>query len=408
MSLEIKKKFLPRYLFSIKNSIVSICVIACVGITVFAAISLSQSYILHKKEAETSVRNLCSVLSDNLIYSYQKIDIAVLGVKNEVERQIDSGGVNGPRLEEFIMNRMKWISVLYALRTANAEGIIEHGNEVVKGSRISIADRDYFIHCKSDPGAGLVFSKPLVSRITGKWAVILARRINRKDGSFAGVAYGSIELDKVKSYFDSLTIGNDGIITLRDRNLGVILRRGNMPDVTGQTAVSDEFRALVQAGHNSGTFTAVSKIDNIERIYSFIKMNPYDQYLYIGLANREVFAHWREEFYVTIFFAAMFILIIGTFSRITYNAWVGQQQAKTERESVIVKLEKSLEEVKLLSGLIPICSSCKKIRDDNGYWSQIESYISSHSEAEFSHSICPDCAKRLYPGLYEKIDKSRE
>ncbi len=49
------------------------------------------------------------------------------------------------------------------------------------------------------------------------------------------------------------------------------------------------------------------------------------------------------------------------------------------------------------SGLIPICSSCKKIRDDKGYWNQIESYIESHSEADFSHSICPECAKKLYP-----------
>lgn len=60
-------------------------------------------------------------------------------------------------------------------------------------------------------------------------------------------------------------------------------------------------------------------------------------------------------------------------------------------------LEKALSEVKLLSGFIPICASCKKIRDDKGYWNQIESYIQQHSEAQFSHSICPECADKLYP-----------
>jgi len=59
--------------------------------------------------------------------------------------------------------------------------------------------------------------------------------------------------------------------------------------------------------------------------------------------------------------------------------------------------EKALLEVKILRGFLPICSSCKKIKDDEGYWSQIESYIRDHSEAEFSHSICPNCAKSLYP-----------
>jgi len=56
-------------------------------------------------------------------------------------------------------------------------------------------------------------------------------------------------------------------------------------------------------------------------------------------------------------------------------------------------------EVKTLSGLLPICAACKKIRDDQGYWNQIETYVKAHSEADFSHSICPECAKRLYPGL---------
>jgi len=62
-------------------------------------------------------------------------------------------------------------------------------------------------------------------------------------------------------------------------------------------------------------------------------------------------------------------------------------------------LEKSLNEIKVLRGLLPICSYCKKIRDDNGYWSNIEAYISSRSEVEFSHGICPECAKKLHSDL---------
>ncbi|MBU2521318.1 MAG: response regulator [Proteobacteria bacterium] len=61
------------------------------------------------------------------------------------------------------------------------------------------------------------------------------------------------------------------------------------------------------------------------------------------------------------------------------------------------ELEKSLAEIKTLRGIPPICANCKKIRDDKGYWNQIESYIHKHSEAEFSHGICPECMKKLYP-----------
>jgi len=65
-------------------------------------------------------------------------------------------------------------------------------------------------------------------------------------------------------------------------------------------------------------------------------------------------------------------------------------------------LEKALGNVKQLRGLLPICASCKKIRNDEGYWEQIEEYIHTHSEAQFSHGICPECARRLYPEIYNK------
>ncbi len=65
------------------------------------------------------------------------------------------------------------------------------------------------------------------------------------------------------------------------------------------------------------------------------------------------------------------------------------------------ELQQALREVKVLRGLIPICASCKKIRNDGGFWQQIEEYIGEHSEAEFSHGICQPCLKKLYPGVYQ-------
>ena len=64
------------------------------------------------------------------------------------------------------------------------------------------------------------------------------------------------------------------------------------------------------------------------------------------------------------------------------------------------KLEKAMSEIKTLSGLIPICSSCKKVRDDEGFWHQVEVFVRDRSNAQFSHGICPDCGKRLYPDLH--------
>lgn len=76
-------------------------------------------------------------------------------------------------------------------------------------------------------------------------------------------------------------------------------------------------------------------------------------------------------------------------------------QSELQREKLIGELQDALAKVKVLSGLIPICSKCKKIRDDKGFWNQIESYLKAHSEAEFTHGLCPDCQKDLLD-LYEK------
>jgi PAS domain S-box-containing protein len=78
-----------------------------------------------------------------------------------------------------------------------------------------------------------------------------------------------------------------------------------------------------------------------------------------------------------------------------------RRRMEGERERLVLELQEALTKVKTLSGLIPICANCKKIRDDEGFWNQLESYIQEHSEAVFSHSICPECAKTLYPEIFE-------
>lgn len=82
-----------------------------------------------------------------------------------------------------------------------------------------------------------------------------------------------------------------------------------------------------------------------------------------------------------------------------------RKHAESEKGRLIAELQKALAEIKKLSGLVPICANCKKIRDDKGYWNQIESYIEKYSEAQFSHGVCPDCVEKLYPKQYERMKK---
>ena len=82
------------------------------------------------------------------------------------------------------------------------------------------------------------------------------------------------------------------------------------------------------------------------------------------------------------------------------------EQSQEELQVSLDQLKVANSEVKTLSGLLPICSMCRNVRDDKGYWSRIEAYVATHSDAQFSHSICPDCAKIHYPDLdlYDELE----
>lgn len=92
-------------------------------------------------------------------------------------------------------------------------------------------------------------------------------------------------------------------------------------------------------------------------------------------------------------------LAITTIWLIAYFTWE-RRILETRREQAVQERERAVSEVKTLRGLLPICAGCKKIRDENGLWRPVESYIHEHSEADFSHGLCPECMEKIYPGYH--------
>jgi DNA-binding NtrC family response regulator len=90
------------------------------------------------------------------------------------------------------------------------------------------------------------------------------------------------------------------------------------------------------------------------------------------------------------------------------NYALERKHAMEERDGLIRELQEALATVKKLGGLLPICASCKRIRDDKGYWKRLEQYIQEHSEASFSHGLCPSCAHKLYPEAFEDEDGAQD
>jgi ligand-binding sensor domain-containing protein len=123
-----------------------------------------------------------------------------------------------------------------------------------------------------------------------------------------------------------------------------------------------------------------------------------------GVANEEgasLAVYQEPRFHETSLFwlASGAVILVLTFA--AYRVRIAQLRGA--EELLKRKITEALANVKVLSGLLPVCASCKKIRDDKGYWNQIETYVRDHSEADFSHGMCPDCMKRLYPAYAERV-----
>jgi len=261
----------------IKRMAITVIVIN-IFVLALAGLSLRRSLLQHEDRAVVTAQNLSQVLERYIGGVIDKIDVTLLAVADEINNQVASGGVEGQKLNRFIARQHARIPELDGLRMADARGDILYGTGVTAGLKANIADREYFVRLRDNAGAKLVISKPVVGRVTGKWVVLLARRLNKPDGSFYGAVYGVITLESFVKVFAAIDVGKHGVIALRDEELGLVARFPEPERVgiaVGQKTVSPELIDLFKAGKTAGTFHAVSKVDKVERTFSYLKIADY-------------------------------------------------------------------------------------------------------------------------------------
>ena len=349
-------------------------------VLLMAGAFLAKSRAQYEDLATADTRNLAQVLEQVLRVTVGKVDLALGTIKEEYERP-------GADLQGLIESHFSRLSMLDGLRTADAQGRAQHGIGVVPGDRVNLSDRSYFQQLREHPEAGLVISRPLRTGGSGRGVIILARRLEKPDRSFQGIVYAVLPLEQLTAMFSSLDVGPGGSITIRDGDLGLIAR---LPDPVnrplGDRAVAEVLAEAVRTGRQAGSWRWVSTIDGRQRRCSFQKVPDLPFYVVVGLATRDYMRGWWREAAVALGGVAIFGLVTGIAGRALYGSWQRQQAAFAAQAQL-------LAQVKTLGEMLPICSHCKKIRDDRGYWNRIEEYLHEHMDAEFTHGICPDCAK---------------
>jgi len=296
-----------------------------------AGLSLYQIRQQYETQTALSTQNLARSLETSISGILEKINVAFGDVVNEAERELASGAIDNATLSTYVARQRAQLPELDSIRTVAANGIVRPDSGLPAGNSVDLADRDYFRFLASHPDAGMVISRPLVGRISGKRVLIVARRITAPDGSFAGVAYGGLALDYVSRLFASFDVGEHGSIGLRDEELASIARYpepGGSGSVIGNKQVSTTLLNNVKAHPDSGTYSALATYDKITRTITYRKVSHYPLYILVGQATSDYLAPWRKEVAVALSLAALFSLLTGIASWLIYRDAAERRRAE--------------------------------------------------------------------------------
>ena len=289
------------------------------GIIVLVGIFIRQSRLQYEERATITTRNLSQVIEEYISGVIARIDVALLSVVDESERQLSRGSLNRQTINAYLVRQRARIPELNGLRITNAKGEIVYGTDLTPGSLFNIADRHYFIQLRDDPKSGIVISEPIVGRVVGKWIITMARRLNYPDGSFAGIVYGTIALERFAETFSRVNVGKHGLITLFNNELKVLSRYTpyqKSSGVIGKQLTAANVLKFLNNKQTEGMYRTVSTIDGIKRISSYRKISDYPLYIVVGLAMDDYLAEWRNEV------AKMFALVALIFLVTLFFAWM--------------------------------------------------------------------------------------
>ncbi|MFH1871384.1 MAG: ATP-binding protein [Pseudomonadota bacterium] len=308
---------------------------ALVNLFVFGMVgfSLHQSYDESQARAAVTGQNLSHLLAQELAGDFDKIDLTLLAAADEAERQLAAGGIDRPLLNAFIARAHARLPNLDALRIADAQGIVAYGSDVAPDSQISVADRPHFVRLRDEPGAGRVISRVQKSRVNHKWVIVLARRINRADGAFAGMVFAAVALDYLTRAFANIDVGRQGSISLRDAELRILARHPLAPEankVIGEKLAVPALAAVIQNRMDAGGYVSADTVDGVEREFGVRRIPNSPLYMVVGRATGENMAQWRNQAANTAAMVALFFLTTLISSWLIHRNWKHQLAATLE------------------------------------------------------------------------------
>jgi len=382
--------------------LVSGFVIVNIFVAILVGLSIYNSRLQYDKLTEVLTQNMAKILESNISSIFDKCDVGLSAVVKESERQLATGGIKKHELNAYAQQQLTILPEFSRLIVTDADGNLLYGTDIPDGKPANIYDRDYFQKLRNNQKDGLSLSKLVQGRISGKWNIAAARRINHQDGSFAGVALGTINIEHFDKVFSQLDIGKNAAFGIRDSDFALVALqpKGKEPgSQIGSKVVSQKTRDMIMAYPETATYKTEFARDNKERLVTFRKTAKYPFFIFATSAPSDYLAPWRRETSIALILLAVFTLatfialkmILKSRSAELLRAEAVRNSEAVQRENE--ELNAALSRIKRLEGIISICMYCKKIRTEEESWAQLETYLTEHTDAMFSHGACPQCTE---------------
>ena len=308
--------------------------VGLLGIAALLVLSLANEYREADKHAQSEAETLSRVLEEHALAVVQKVDMILLDVQShtrpaDMRMSRKSGGPRAGELHALLKAHVDNMPEVSLLHLVNAHGEHIHSSLAVP-PLVSLADRPYFLRQRNDAAAGLVISSPLVSRVTGNWTLILSRRINFEDGSFAGTVQASLDMKYFQQFYRSLNMDAHGLVALYDKDLRLAARYPLSEKDMGK--ISNNYaKTYIEKGVNHAVYHAKSVLDGVDRIYSFRQVGNLPLFVFAGIAEDDYLAEWRRHVWQYGIGLVIFSLIV-----------LGQGKRQRQAEDALLKSEENL------------------------------------------------------------------
>lgn len=279
-------------------------------LSALAAVALYASKRANAEKAQDSIESMTNGLRQTLSSEIRQVDMALLNVRSTWARHSNDPS----ELEAVLADQLALIPWADSLRVTDARGVVRLGPGV-SGTTVDLSDRAFFKAARDTAKDELILSEPLEARISKKWVLAIARRLQTSDGKFAGVIYANVATDTFVRRFAEIDVGRYGAISLRTAQRRLVGRHApgiSEPVALGSATVSAELEKALSVNPKSGFYVSATALDGIERMSAYQAVDDYPLIVLVGLSTSDYFAAWqREALQIATLLLLSFIAMIG-------------------------------------------------------------------------------------------------